>query len=76
MLSLFFIDQVEHYRKYDESGCPHNGVFADIFEQEYENIVQQLCFETKEKQEYVQYLQRIHVHDTHEGYFSVDKKAI
>lgn len=74
VLSLFFIDQVEHYRKYDESGCPHNGVFADIFEQEYENIVQQLCFETKD-QEYVQYLQRIHVHDTHEGYFSVDKKG-
>ena len=34
VLSLFFIDKVAHYRKYDASGKPVNGLFADIFEQE------------------------------------------
>lgn len=39
VLSLFFIDEVDHYREYDENGQPHNGVFADMFEQEYKDII-------------------------------------
>lgn len=39
VLSLFFIDEVDHYRKYDESGNPVNGIFADMFEQEYEDVL-------------------------------------
>ena len=42
VLSLFFIDEVDHYRKYDESGNPVNGIFADMFEQEYEDVLQNL----------------------------------
>ena len=32
VLSLFFIDEVAHYKQYDEAGEPKNGIFADMFE--------------------------------------------
>jgi len=35
VLSLFFIDRVEHYRKYDDEGNKHKGKYALIFEEEY-----------------------------------------
>ena len=35
VLSLFFIDSVERYRKYDEDGNPVKGDYAVIFEEEY-----------------------------------------
>ena len=34
VLSLFFIDQVARYRRY-ENGSPVKGVYARIFEEEY-----------------------------------------
>lgn len=74
MLSLFFIDEVEHYRKYDASGNPVNGIFADMFEQEYEDIVQNLQIEIGED-DYIKYLQSISAKKTHAGYFSIDKKG-
>lgn len=74
VLSLFFIDEVQHYRKYDDFGTPENGIFADIFEQEYEDIVKNLQFKAGED-DYARYLQRISAKKTHEGYFSVDKKG-
>jgi len=33
-LSLFFIDEVAKYRKYDEDGNAKNGEYAEIFEKE------------------------------------------
>lgn len=74
VLSLFFIDEVEHYRKYDISGNPVNGLFADIFEQEYEDIINNLQFELGED-DYMKYLHSISAHKTHAGYFSIDKKG-
>lgn len=74
VLSLFFIDEVEHYRKYDASGNPVNGIFADMFEQEYEDIVQNLQLEIGED-DYIKYLQSISAKKTHAGYFSIDKKG-
>ena len=74
VLSLFFIDEVEHYRKYDASGNPVNGIFADMFEQEYEDIIQNLQLEIGED-EYIKYLQSISAKKTHAGYFSIDKKG-
>ena len=74
VLSLFFIDEVKHYRKYDGFGTPENGIFADIFEQEYEDIVKNLQFKAGEDN-YARFLQRISAKKTHEGYFSVDKKG-
>ena len=35
VLSLFFIDAVERYRKYDADGNPVKGDYAIIFEEEY-----------------------------------------
>ena len=73
-LSLFFIDEVEHYRKYDNSGNPENGIFADMFEEEYEDIIKNLQIESCEDG-YIKYLQAISAKKTHAGYFSIDKKG-
>jgi restriction endonuclease len=35
VLTLFFIDAVEHYRSYDDDGNPVKGKYARIFEEEY-----------------------------------------
>lgn len=42
VLSLFFIDEVAHYKQYDEAGEAKNGIFADMFEEEYRDIVENL----------------------------------
>ena len=42
VLSLFFIDEVAKYKLYDASGTPYNGLYGDIFEEEYQNIVSNL----------------------------------
>src|SRR5699024_8889840 len=39
VLSLFFIDEVSNYRKYDDAGQPVNGRYAEMFEEEYEDIL-------------------------------------
>ena len=74
VLSLFFIDEVEHYRRYDSSGNPENGIFADMFEEEYEDIVKKLQTENGEDA-YSKYLRAISGKKTHAGYFSIDKKG-
>jgi len=38
VLSLFFIDAVDRYRKYDEDGNPVKGDYALIFEEEYRRL--------------------------------------
>lgn len=39
VLSLFFIDSVEKYRKYNEMGEEVMGEYAQIFEEEYKNAI-------------------------------------
>ena len=39
VLSLFFIDEVAKYKQYDEAGHPYNGIYADMFEEEYADII-------------------------------------
>ncbi len=39
VLSLFFIDEVAKYKQYDEAGHPLNGSYAEMFEEEYEDVV-------------------------------------
>jgi type III restriction enzyme len=72
-LSLFFIDKVENYRKYDEDGNEINSEYGQIFEEEYNDILNEYLtlFDTP----YEQYLRSIDVHATHAGYFSIDKKG-
>ena len=72
-LSLFFIDEVAKYRQYDEDGEEILGEYGQIFEQEYNDIVNEYItvFDTP----YQKYLKGIDVKDTHKGYFSIDKKG-
>ena len=72
-LSLFFIDEVAKYRKYDENGEPVKGVFQTIFEEEYARLVNDEFHIWDE--DYNEYLRRFHPYQTHRGYFSIDKKS-
>ena len=74
VLSLFFIDEVDHYKCYDAAGQPYNGIFADMFEEEYKDVIgnMQLAFGDAE---YLRYLDAIPAERTHAGYFSIDKKG-
>lgn len=74
VLSLFFIDRVEKYKQYDEDGHPFNGIYADMFEEEYNDILSSMQREIGDE-DYIRYLDAISAHDTHAGYFSVDKKG-
>ncbi len=74
VLSLFFIDEVSHYREYDAAGQPANGKYAKMFEEEYEDIVGNLQLGLGEE-EYLRYLSSIPANKTHAGYFSVDGKG-
>lgn len=72
-LSLFFIDKVENYRKYDEDGNEVNSEYGQMFEEEYISILNEYL--TLFNTPYEQYLRNIDVHSTHAGYFSIDKKG-
>lgn len=74
VLSLFFIDEVANYRKYDASGQAGNGKYATMFEEEYEDIIGNLQLSIGED-EYIKYLNSIKASKTHAGYFSVDGKG-
>ena len=72
-LSLFFIDEVKKYREYSEDGEELLGEYGKIFEQEYISILNEnlSLFDS----DYQKYLREIDVHNTHCGYFSIDKKT-
>ena len=72
-LSLFFIDKVENYRKYDADGNEVNSEYGQMFEEEYTSVLNEYL--TLFNTPYEQYLRSIDVHDTHAGYFSIDKKG-
>ena len=74
VLSLFFIDEVAKYQQYDEAGNPYNGIYADMFEEEYKDIVSNIQMEFSDE-DYIRYLDSISAHETHAGYFSIDKKG-
>ena len=74
-LSLFFIDHVDNYRVYEPGGGTKNGTYAEIFEEEYDNIVGQLQLEISDDPEYVEYLKKFSANEVHNGYFSRDKKG-
>ena len=74
VLSLFFIDEVAKYKSYDEAGSEYNGIYAQMFEEEYNDIVSNLKIKFGET-EYQNYLNEIDKSSTHAGYFSIDKKG-
>lgn len=74
VLSLFFIDAVDKYRIYEAGGEVQKGRWAELFEEEYVSVlneVQDLFWDKK----YKQYLSGISPEETHAGYFSQDKKG-
>lgn len=73
-LSLFFIDEVAKYRRYDDSGEPLNGEYADIFEQEYDRCVHDFIENRLDDGSgYLDWLRTTHGRYVHKGYFSIDK---
>jgi len=69
VLSLFFIDTVEHYRSYDEDGNAVKGKYATIFEEEYRRAAK--------LPEYASLFKEVDLateaEEVHDGYFSIDK---
>jgi type III restriction enzyme len=71
VLSLFFIDVVERYRKYDTDGNAVKGDYARIFEEEYRRAAKLPEYNTLFKEVD---LTRA-AEEVHNGYFSIDKKG-
>lgn len=69
VLSLFFIDAVEHYRSYDADGNPAKGKYARIFEEEYRRAAKLPDFVSLFKEVDV----TSGAEEVHDGYFSIDK---
>ncbi|MGW8645622.1 type III restriction-modification system endonuclease [Micromonospora chalcea] len=76
VLSLFFIDEVAKYRDYDREDTL--GDYARMFVEEYQALVadelSQFSFD-EDTAAYRRHLEAIGVEDTHQGYFSIDKKT-
>ena len=72
VLSLFFIDAVDRYRRYDEEGNPAKGDYALMFEKEYRHL--------SNHPEYQTLFQEVDLtraaEDVHNGYFSIDRKKV
>ncbi|KFI23025.1 type III restriction-modification system endonuclease [Nitrosococcus oceani] len=74
VLSLFFIDEVVKYRDYDQADT--KGEYARIFEEEYELLKAEYLSELAiDNEAYRKYLAGIDATETHNGYFSIDKKT-
>lgn len=69
VLSLFFIDAVQHYRSYDEDGNPVKGKYALMFEEEYRRAAKLPDF--KSLFEGIDLTSD--AEEVHDGYFSIDK---
>lgn len=70
VLSLFFIDSVEKYRKY-EDGNAIKGDYALIFEEEYRRLAKHPDYRSLFKEVDV----KSAAEDVHNGYFSIDRKG-
>ena len=71
VLSLFFVDAVEHYRGRDDEGNPTKGIYARMFEEEYRRFSGNPDYDTL--------FQEVDLdsdaQDVHDGYFSIDRKG-
>lgn len=71
VLSLFFIDSVEHYRQYDEDGNAVKGKYARMFEEEYRKLAKSTEYQSLFKEIDLE----ADADEVHNGYFSIDKKG-
>ena len=72
VLSLFFIDEVSKYRLYDEQGNAQKGVYAQMFEEEYQRWARHPDYQSL----FGEVDLRAAAHEVHNGYFSIDKKKV
>lgn len=71
VLSLFFIDAVEHYRSYSGDGTQVKGKYALIFEEEYRKAAAKPKYRTLFNEVDLE----SDATEVHDGYFSIDKKG-
>ena len=71
VLSLFFIDVVEHYRSYTADGAQVKGKYAVMFEEEYRKAAAKPKYRTLFNDVDLQ----SDATEVHDGYFSIDKKG-
>lgn len=71
VLSLFFIDNVGHYRQYDTDGNPSLGKYAVMFEEEYRKLAKSSDYQSLFKEIDLD----TDASELHNGYFSIDKKG-
>ena len=72
VLSLFFIDRVANYRYYDEDGNPHKGVYAQLFEKHFNELIIRPKYNTLFQGMDMETV----AEKVHNGYFSADRKGI
>jgi type III restriction enzyme len=72
VLSLFFIDKVANYRKYEKDGTAVDGPYAVIFDEEYRRAVRQPkydpLFSGRDREEGTERIR--------DGYFAIDKRKL
>lgn len=71
VLSLFFIESVERYRKIDAQGQAVKGDYARIFEEEYRRAAKLPNFQSL----FAEVDLTTAAEEVHNGYFSIDKKG-
>ena len=72
VLSLFFIDKVANYRIYNSDGSWSNGIYAEIFEEEFKRAIQKPKYSILYDNDVDLDLE---AHEVHHGYFSQDRKG-
>ncbi|XUW99727.1 MAG: DEAD/DEAH box helicase family protein [Dehalogenimonas sp.] len=71
VLSLFFIDKVEHYRSYTPEGAVVKGKYAVMFEEEYRKAAARPKYRTLFNDVDL----TSDATEVHDGYFSIDRKG-
>ena len=70
VLTLFFIDAVKRYRRYDEDGNSVKGDYALMFEEEYRRLANHPDYNTLFREVDLSKA----AEEVHDGYFSIDRK--
>src|SRR5690606_10784366 len=68
----FFIDRVANYRYYDEDGNPQKGIYAQLFEKHYNDLIRRPKYNTLFKDIDLDTT----AEEVHNGYFAADKKGV
>ena len=71
VLSLFFVDAVERYRRYDEAGNAVKGDYAGIFKEEYQRLARHPDYQSLFREVDL----AAAAEEVHDGYFSIDRKG-